>query len=254
MKHRHSTHGQRKADGMPTVLKNRVSRFLTCHIYLFRHGQTHFNKRKRFTGWLDADWTNKGMKNARATAKKLRNKRISVAFETSLKRSKQTLRAVLKYHPECFLILKDDRMIERCYGKLQGHSHAAFIREHGRALFDKYHRAYNFPPPKGESVKMVEKRVLSFIKDLLAFIKKYKVNVAISAHGNSMRPFRRYFEKASIKQMMNWEMPYDTFFEYSVDVPSGLVSKPSKKSWKSVLLPPHVKFATDKHNILRKYY
>jgi 2,3-bisphosphoglycerate-dependent phosphoglycerate mutase len=145
-------------------------------------------------------------------------------------------------------------MIERCYGVLQGHSHKAFIREYGKKLFDKYHRAYNFPPPKGESVRMVEGRVLSFVRDLLKFIKKYKVNVAISAHGNSMRPFRRFFEKASIKQMMSWEMPYDDFFEYSVEVSAGNALKPNKMSWKGVLLPAHVKLASDKHNVLRKYY
>jgi 2,3-bisphosphoglycerate-dependent phosphoglycerate mutase len=227
---------------------------MKCKIFLFRHGQTHFNKQKRFTGWLDADWTFEGKRNAGITARKLKNKRIDVAFETSLKRSIRTLKEVLKYHPECFLKLKDDRMIERCYGELQGRSHKVFISEYGKALFDKYHRAYNFPPPKGESVKMVEMRVRSFIKDLLAFIKKYKVNVAISAHGNSMRPFRRYFEKASTGRMMKWNIPYDNYFEYSIDVPSGKTPKHSKKSWKSVLKPKHVKVASDKHNPFRKYY
>jgi 2,3-bisphosphoglycerate-dependent phosphoglycerate mutase len=72
------------------------------------------------------------------------------------------------------------------------------------------------PPPGGESIKMVEKRVYSFIKDLLKFMKKNKVNVGISAHGNSMRPFRRYFEGFSVKKMMSLEMPYDTYFEYKI--------------------------------------
>ena len=49
-------------------------------------------------------------------------------------------------------------------------------------------------------------------------MKENKVNVAISAHGNSMRPFRRYFEKMSIKEMMLIENPYDNYFEYSIDV------------------------------------
>ena len=224
------------------------------HIYLFRHGQTHFNKRKMFTGWLDAKWTGKGMRNAATVAKKLRNKRIDVAFSSKLARSKETLSRVLRYHPECRLVFRDDRMLERCYGVLQGHSHAAFIRKHGKDLFEKYHRAYDFPPPKGESVKMVEGRVRSFVHDLLGFMKKYKVNVAVSAHGNSMRPFRRFFEKASVKQMMKWEMPYDDYFEYFVDVPSGKSLLPDKKSWKSVVLPPHVRLASDSHNVLRKYY
>jgi hypothetical protein len=53
--------------------------------------------------------------------------------------------------------------------------------------------------------------------------------------------------------MMKWVMPYDDFFEYDVKV-SGPAKKPSKSSWKSVLLPAHVKLASDHHNILKKYY
>ncbi len=102
---------------------------------------------------------------------------------------------------------------------------------------------------------MVEKRVLPFIKELLAFMRKYQVNVALSAHGNSMRPFRRYFEKFSVKKMTQIENPYDEYFEYNVDVGKRKdVEAPKRKDWKSVHLPPHVRFATDKHNTLKKYY
>ncbi|MGD8544170.1 MAG: histidine phosphatase family protein, partial [Candidatus Bathyarchaeota archaeon] len=73
------------------------------------------------------------------------------------------------------------------------------------------------PPPGGESIKMVEKRVLSFIKDLIVLMKKERVNVVISAHGNSMRPFRRYFENLTIEQMMKLENPYDNYFDYIVE-------------------------------------
>lgn len=222
-------------------------------IYLFRHGQTHFNKQKRFTGWLDADWTQKGYQNASATARKLKGKRIDVAFSSHLKRSRHTLQAVLKYHPECKFKFVDDRMIERCYGTLQGRSHRAFIAQHGQELFDLYHRAYDFPPPKGESVRMVENRVAPFIKELVKFIKKYNVNVAISAHGNSMRPFRKHFEKLTTKQMMALENPYDDFFEYTVPT-KGKPTNPSKSAWKSVRLPPHVLLASDKNNVFKKYY
>ena len=226
---------------------------MLCHIYIFRHGQTHFNKRKRFAGWMNAEWTRKGKINACRTAKKLRHKRIDVVFETKLIRSIHTLKEVRKYHPNA-LKLKDDRMIERCYGTLQGHSHKAFIRIQGKKLFDTYHRSYSVAPPHGESVKMVEKRVLSFIHDMLLFIKKYKVNVAISAHGNSMRPFRRYFEHASVKEMMKWEMPYDDYFTYAIEVPNGTRLQPTRNSWKSIHLPEHVQLAPDKKNVLKKYY
>jgi len=187
-----------------------------CKIYLFRHGRTYFNEKKIFTGWQDSKLTKNGIKEANIIAKKLKNKEIDVGFVTRLSRSKDTIKPV--YHKECFLIIEDNRMIERSYGKLEGMSHKDFIEKYGKDLFDKYHRSYDTAPPKGESIKDVEKRVLSFIKDLLIFMRKNKVNVAISAHGNSMRPFRRYFEKLSTEKMMKLENPWDDYFEYTIKI------------------------------------
>ncbi len=187
-------------------------------IYIFRHGQTFYNKNKIFTGWKDSKLTEKGYENANTIAKKLKGKKIDLAFCSHLSRSKETLKAVLKYHPECKKTIVDDRMIERNYGDLQGQSHAAFKKKYGEELFNKYHRAYDFPPPNGESTKIVEKRVDAFIKDLLKLMKKEKVNVAISAHGNSMRPFRKYFEHLTIDEMTKIENPWDDYFEYEIDV------------------------------------
>ncbi|MEK6951877.1 MAG: 2,3-bisphosphoglycerate-dependent phosphoglycerate mutase [Nanoarchaeota archaeon] len=187
-------------------------------IYLFRHGQSKYNESKRFTGWLDIGLTKKGISQAKVIAKKLKNKKIDIAFQTRLSRSKDTLKYVLKYHPECKEIITDNRMIERSYGKLEGKYHKTIIKKYGKKQFDIWHRSFNMALPKGESIKQVEKRVLSFIKDLIKFIKKNKVNVAISAHGNSMRPFRKYFEKLTIKQMLRLENPYDNYFEYTIKV------------------------------------
>ncbi|MBI2498939.1 histidine phosphatase family protein [Candidatus Woesearchaeota archaeon] len=187
-------------------------------IYLFRHGQTYHNRDGIFSGWLDTKLTKKGIEDAKIIAIRLKDKKIEVAFQTRLSRSKDTLRYILKYHPECKKIITDDRMIERSYGKLSGISHYNFIVKNSPKSYDIYHRSYNIPPPKGESIKQVEKRVLLFIKDLIRFIKQNKVNVAISAHGNSMRPFRRYFEKLTIKQMLQLENPYDNYFEYNIKI------------------------------------
>ncbi len=187
-------------------------------IYLFRHGQTYYNKKHIFTGWKDSESTPKGIRDAKKVAQKLKNKKFQVAYKTRLSRSKDTLKPVLRYHPECKKIITDDRMIERSYGKLQGKHHKTIIAKYGKKQFDIWHRSYNIPPPKGESIKMVEKRVKSFIKDLIKYMKKNKVDVAISAHGNSMRPFRRYFEKLSVEEMMELENPWDDYFEYAINV------------------------------------
>jgi|SRR3989339_34831 len=216
------------------------------HIYLFRHGQTSFNRDGRFTGWEKPKLTKLGIKQAKTVANKLKNKKFQIAFQTKLIRSKQTLNEVLKFHPECKIIKTDNRLIERNYGQLNGTTHEAFIHNIGQRLLkfevegdalgdlsikdreklelflgeEEYkliHRGYSIPPPKGESFAMVERRVNSFIKDLIKLMKKNKCNVAISAHGNSIRLFRKIFEKASIKQTVSWFIPYDKVFEYTIN-------------------------------------
>lgn len=217
------------------------------YIYLFRHGQTTYNRDGRFTGWNDARLTPFGLKQARLVAGKLRAKKFDVAIHTRLTRSKQTLREVMKGHSECKKILTDDRMIERNYGKLNGKTHEWFIENVGKRLlrldvggdalenlsledrkrlerflgeneYDLIHRGYAVPPPGGESFAMVEKRVENFISDLMKMIKRDKVNVAISAHGNSIRLFRKIMEKASVETMTKWIIPYDNYFVYRVSV------------------------------------
>ncbi|HIH15278.1 MAG: hypothetical protein QT08_C0010G0054 [archaeon GW2011_AR17] len=187
-------------------------------IYLFRHGQTYYNKSGRFTGDINSHLTSQGKKDAQKIAQKLKKVKIDYAFETRLSRSKETLQFVLRYHPECQKILTDDRMIERDYGTLQGRFHKTVIKEYGQKQYDTWHRSYDIKPPRGESVKDVEKRVEAFIKDLLKFMNKHKGNVAISAHGNSMRPFRKYFEKLSKEKMMKLENPWDDYFVYTVEI------------------------------------
>jgi len=218
---------------------------MRLHIYLFRHGLTYYNKHQWFTGQIDSRMTKEGIKNAKKIGLKLKSKKIDVAYHSHLKRSKNTLKEVLAFHPECKEVIEDDRMIERNYGKLQKRSHEEFMEEIERdvvhmiekkygkmkrkaksifgelvakEIYDIYHRSYDVPPPGGESIKMVEKRVNSFITSLLKKMKKEKINVAISAHGNSMRPFRKYFEKLNREEMMRLENPWDNYFHYVIEV------------------------------------
>ena len=63
-----------------------------------------------------------------------------------------------------------------------------------------------------------ELATLSFMVDSLSpNIKKNKVNVAVSAHGNSIRLFRKIWEKTSVKDMQKWFIPYDKVFTYVVE-------------------------------------
>ena len=190
---------------------------MKLHIYIFRHGETNFNRNRRFTGSVNSRLTPEGIAQTNVVAEKLRKKNFQIAFKTSLSRSSNSLEIVLKHHPECKRVLVDDRMIERSYGVLERKYHKTVIKKYGKRQFDIWHRSYNIPPPGGESIKMVEKRVLSFVRELLSLMKREKINVVISAHNNSMRPFRKYFENLTIKQMMQLENPYNKYFHYAIE-------------------------------------
>ena len=190
---------------------------MKLHIYLFRHGETYFNRSKRFTGLVNSRLTPKGTEQAKLLAEKLRKKEFQTAFKTRLSRSSNTLELVLKHHPECKRVIVDDRMIERSYGDLEGKYHKTVTKKCGKEQFDLWHRSYDASPPGGESMQMVEARVLSFVKDLLILMERERINVVISAHNNSMRSFRRYFENLTVEQMMALENPYDKYFDYKIE-------------------------------------
>ncbi|MEM4605601.1 MAG: histidine phosphatase family protein [Candidatus Pacearchaeota archaeon] len=183
-------------------------------IFVFRHGQTDFNRDSKFTGLFDAKLTKTGIEDARIVAERLKEEKMRLAFCTSLSRSKDTLKEVLKHHPECKEIIEDDRMIERSYGDLVGKTHWEVVQKFGVKKYDEWHRSWDVCPPGGESFKDVEKRVKNFIEDLKKIAKEKKCNIAISAHGNSIRLFRKIMENLSIEETCSLFIPYDNVFIY----------------------------------------
>jgi broad specificity phosphatase PhoE len=139
---------------------------------------------------------------------------------------------------------------------LQGKSKRNVARENP-AWYAQVHRGYEVIPPNGESLRMVEKRVLSFLEQLRDWLGQNPGNVAISCHSNSIRPIRRVFENLSIEQMLQIESPQDRAMIYDLKLQNlrmgQLRGRPDMQNWKSVLIPPLVKLATDSLNPLKKY-
>lgn len=185
-------------------------------IYLFRHGQTDFNRDQKFTGWLESHLTDLGKQQAQVIAGLLADKTINLAYQTRLVRTHETLQIVLKKHPECKQIFTDDRLIERSYGDLSGNTHQEVINGFGIGQYEQWHRGFYNHPPGGESFADVENRVMTFLAD---FKKKYggkKLGVAISAHGNSIRLFRKIMENSTVEECVSWTIPYDQYFQYEI--------------------------------------
>jgi len=198
-------------------------------IYVFRHGETYDNRNKVFSGRRNTRVTARGKKQAGILTAKLKNKKIDVCITSSLRRSKDTAKIALKGKKVKFEV--DDRIIERDYGELSGTSKVKLTRtDPVRAV--KYRRFYDYAPPKGESGKMVKKRIFEFCDELVKRIREEGVNVALSVHGNSMKMIRLYFEKLPIVEVLVQENPLGTdYAEYVVTPKRVLVAKvPDRKS------------------------
>lgn len=229
---------------------------MICKLLVFRHAETTDNSREIFSGWRDAKLTSKGISQAREISNQLNREEIDYAFTSHLKRARKTLEIVLEAHP-AIPVFTDDRLIERCYGSLQGKSKRK-LAEDKPEYFAKVHRGYDFPPPDGESLKMVENRTLPFIVQLEQWLRRNPGNVAVSCHGNSLRPIRRIFEHLSLRQMLQIENPQDRAMSYALHIHSINIRRRrksiAKADWQGILVPPQVKLATDQRNPLKKYY
>ena len=229
---------------------------MKVNLFVFRHAETTDNSNSIFSGWRNPDLTSKGLVQATEVAEQLANERIDYAFTSHLLRARRTLEIVLESRLDVPVFV-DDRLIERCYGILQGKNKVEVAAERPE-WFAKVHRGYDFPPPEGESLKMVENRTLPFILQFKECLRRNPGNVAISCHGNSMRPIRRVFEDLSLKQMLQLENPQDKAMEYALQIHRIDVSEVEDAgcglNWESILVPSDVELATDPRNPLKKYY
>lgn len=184
-------------------------------IFLFRHGQTQYNLEHKFCGFIDADLNESGIEEAIKIGEQLKDEKVTRAYCSPLTRSRHTLELALNEKKDV-QIVEDPRLTERDYGELTGKNKDEVAKE----FPDKYplwHRSYDVPPPGGESLKDVEKRVMSFINDLIPTLKKDDV-IFISAHGNSLRPFRKYFEGLSNEEMSSFEHTRGQIYCYDIEI------------------------------------
>jgi len=177
-------------------------------LYVFRHGQTEDNANFLFSGWRDPKLTEKGDEQAKILAERLKDKRIHMLVASDQIRSVDTMKIAisLNEYAKQLEMHKDPRIKERCYGDLQGESKLKMQLEDPKLLL-KYRRSYDIKPPNGESIAEVVIRVKQFINEIIPPMKMYKMNVAVSCHGNSIRGFRQVFENLTNEQTALVESP-----------------------------------------------
>ena len=119
-------------------------------LLLLRHGESAWNKENRFTGWTDVDLSPKGVEEARAAGRLLREDgyRFDLAFTSVLKRAIRTLWIALDEMDLLWIpVHRSWRLNERHYGALQGLNKAETAAKHGDAQVKIWRRSYDTPPP-----------------------------------------------------------------------------------------------------------
>jgi len=178
-------------------------------LFIFRHGQTEDNKNKIFSAWRQTDLTPEGIQEAEEIGKKLQDEKVTKAYCSDLIRARHTLEIVLQGHSP-IPIIEDPRIKERNYGDLTGTSKTE-LQEKDPTNFQLWHRSYTVAPPGGESIQDVEARVYPFLEELIQSLQANDV-VFIAAHGNSIRPMRKFFEHLSTDEMCTYEyIPAEVF-------------------------------------------
>jgi 2,3-bisphosphoglycerate-dependent phosphoglycerate mutase len=191
-------------------------------IAVFRHGESEDNRHRVFSGWRNPALTETGREQARALALKLKTLPLDVVITSDQDRAKETARLALAYQPN--IKWEEERRIkERNYGDLAGQSKEAWMKKDPERTA-LWRRGYDVAPPNGESLKMVEERVWPFLDKLVQRIRREKINVALSVHGNSMRVIRRYFEHMDVEAELTHENPLGT--DYALYVIKRVATQP----------------------------
>jgi 2,3-bisphosphoglycerate-dependent phosphoglycerate mutase len=183
-------------------------------IFIFRHGQTFDNKEKIFSGFRQSDLTREGIEEAKGIGEKLKNEPVTKTYQSDLIRSQHTLELVLNGWHKNVQITTDTRIKERDYGDLTGKSKTE-IEQQNPEQYKLWHRSYDVAPPNGESIKMVEVRILDFLNEVLPTFAEDDV-IFISTSANALRPMRRFFEHISIEEMCSFEHIPGKIYEYQI--------------------------------------
>jgi len=196
------------------------------NLILVRHGQSLWNKERRFTGWADIDLTKKGEEEAFLAGKLIKKLDISFHkyFTSKLKRATNSLDIILKVlEVKESKIIKTNKLNERHYGGLTSLNKDETIKKFGSKKVNIWRRSFNTPPPKinsqnpykdkinsdilCESLKDTFERVIPFYeKEIEPLIFKNK-NILVVFHGNSCRSLLKKIFKISNNSIIKVEVP-----------------------------------------------
>ena len=221
------------ATGLVTSLAKILKFTAMKTLVLIRHGQSAWNLENRFTGWVDVDLSDRGVREARDAGRTLLEKgyRFDVAMTSLLKRSIRTLWLILDEMDQMYLpVRKDWRLNERHYGALQGLDKKETALKHGDDQVLKWRRGYAIRPPAlaaadpqhpsqdpryagiaglpaPESLADTLERVTQWWSERLVPELNNDKRVLVAAQGNSLRAIVKFLLGMSEDEIMQYNIP-----------------------------------------------
>lgn len=219
---------------------------MTYTLVLLRHGESEWNAKNLFTGWVDVNLSEKGVDEAKRGGKLLTDAGIlpDVVHTSLLRRAITTANLALDAADRHWIPVKRSwRLNERHYGALQGKDKKQTLAEFGEEQFMLWRRSFDVPPPAielgsefsqdtdpryadapvvaTECLKDVLERALPYWDGEVVSDLRAGKTVLVAAHGNSLRALVKYLDEISDADIAELNIPTGIPLKYELTESGG---------------------------------
>jgi len=217
---------------------------MTYTLILLRHGNSDWNQKNLFTGWVDVRLSEQGVAEAKRAGELLAASGLTptVLYTSVLTRAIQTANLALEVADRLWIPVKRSwRLNERHYGSLQGLDKAETLAQYGEEKFMTWRRSFDVPPPpldddaeysqvhderyigidgeipRTESLKIVIDRMLPYWESDIVPSLTAGETVLVTAHGNSLRALVKHLDGISDDAIAELNIPTGIPLVYELD-------------------------------------
>jgi 2,3-bisphosphoglycerate-dependent phosphoglycerate mutase len=217
---------------------------MTYTLVLLRHGESDWNAKNLFTGWVDVPLSDKGRVEAETGGRLLTETGVlpDIVHTSLQRRAISTANIALDAADRHWIPVKRSwRLNERHYGALQGKNKKQTLEQFGEEQFMLWRRSYDVPPPPidpddefsqagdpryadlgpdlpaTECLKDVVARMLPYWQsDVIPDLRSGQV-VMLAAHGNSLRALVKHLDGISDADIAGLNIPTGIPLLYRLD-------------------------------------
>jgi len=213
-------------------------------LILLRHGESEWNAKNLFTGWVDVDLTDKGRAEALRGGQQLREAGLlpDVVHTSLQRRAITTANLSLDAADRHWIpVRRSWRLNERHYGALQGKNKKQTLEQYGEDKFMTWRRSFDVPPPpqpvddefsqandpryadieggppRTECLKDVIERMLPYWESAIVPDLRAGKTVLVAAHGNSLRGIVKHLDTISDEAISGLNIPTGMPLVYRLD-------------------------------------